>query len=78
MANTWNTGFISRNNPDETAKNFFQLNAEAKVPRKRTVTWNIVPWYIGDSRNIRAVKRTDLEQGLDFKYCVSLVSAVEL
>ena len=32
------SGFISRNNPDETAKNFFELNAEAKVPRKRTVT----------------------------------------
>src|SRR6266581_3517335 len=41
------SGFISRNNPDESAKNFFELNAEAKIPRKRTVTWNIVPWYIG-------------------------------
>ena len=35
------TGFVSRNNPDNTAKNFFELNAEAKIPRKRTVTWNI-------------------------------------
>ena len=26
------SGFISRNNPDETAKNFFELNAEAKFP----------------------------------------------
>src|SRR6266436_8404834 len=24
------SGFVSRNNPDESAKNFFQLNAEAK------------------------------------------------
>ncbi len=57
------SGFVSRNNPDETAKNFFQLNAEAKIPRKRTVTWNVVPWYIGNSEGIRAAKRTDLEQG---------------
>ena len=41
------SGFVSRNNPDESAKNFFQLNGEAKIPRKRTVTWNVVPWYIG-------------------------------
>jgi len=58
------SGFISRNNPDETAKNFFELNAEAKIPRKRTVTWNVVPWYIGNSKTIRAAKRTDLEQGV--------------
>jgi hypothetical protein len=44
------SGFISRNNPDETAKNFFQLNAEAKIPRKRTITWNVVPWYIASSQ----------------------------
>src|SRR6266699_3855017 len=25
------SGFISRNNPDESAKNFFELNAEAKI-----------------------------------------------
>src|SRR6266700_7734696 len=56
-------GFISRNNPDESAKNFFELNAEAKIPRKRTVTWNVVPWYIGDGKSIRAAKRTALEQG---------------
>jgi uracil-DNA glycosylase len=58
------SGFISRNNSDETAKNFFELNAAAKIPRKRTVTWNVVPWYIGNSKAIRAAKRTDLEQGV--------------
>jgi hypothetical protein len=37
--------FISRNNNDETAKNFFKLNTDANLPRMRTVSWNIVPWY---------------------------------
>src|SRR5439155_21756547 len=58
------SGFISRNNPDETAKNFFELNAEAKVLRKRTVTWNIVPWYIGDGKHVRSANRADLRAGI--------------
>ena len=58
------SGFISRNNPDETAKNFFELNAEAKVPRKRPVRWNIVPWYIGDGKHVRSANRADLRAGI--------------
>ena len=58
------SGFISRNNPDETAKNFFDLNRAAGIPRVRTVTWNIVPWYIGTGTRIRAAARSDIEAGL--------------
>jgi hypothetical protein len=36
------SGFISRDNPDETAKNFFQLNQQSGISRKRTITWNIL------------------------------------
>jgi uracil-DNA glycosylase len=55
------SGFVSRNNPDETAKNFFQLNEEACLPRRRTVTWNVVPWYVGSGTKIRAVTDTDIK-----------------
>ena len=58
------SGFVSRNNPDETAKNFFELNIEAGIDRKRTVIWNAVPWYIGDGRKIRAATPKDLADGL--------------
>jgi uracil-DNA glycosylase len=58
------SGFISRNNPDETAKNFFELNAEAGIGRSKTVTWNIVPWYIGNETRIRAASSNDIAQGL--------------
>jgi hypothetical protein len=58
------SGFISRNNPDESAKNFFELNRDAEIPRKRTVTWNIVPWYIGTGRRIRAAAKTDTDAGI--------------
>ena len=46
------SGFVSRNNPDETAKNFFELNHEAGLSRSRTITWNVVPSYVGDESRI--------------------------
>src|SRR5207249_10123721 len=58
------SGFISRNNPDETAKNFFQLNEQARIPRNRTITWNIVPWYLGSGSRIRPANSRDIEDGL--------------
>jgi uracil-DNA glycosylase len=58
------SGFISRNNPDETAKNLFELNVEADIPRKLTVCWNVVPWYIGSGKKIRAATSTDIRDGL--------------
>jgi uracil-DNA glycosylase len=58
------SGFISRNNPDETAKNMFELNAAAGLHRKKTILWNAVPWYIGSGTRIRAATPADLEAGL--------------
>ena len=58
--------FLSRNNPDETARNFFQLNQEAGLPRKETISWNIVPWYIGSGTRIRGATRKDVQEGLPY------------
>jgi len=58
------SGFISRNNPDESAKNFFQLNQQSGISRKRTITWNIVPWYIGSGSRIRPANPDDIGVGL--------------
>lgn len=58
------SGFISRNNPDETAKNMFEICQEAGLDRKSTVLWNAVPWYIGTGSKIRAATPADLEAGL--------------
>jgi uracil-DNA glycosylase len=58
------SGFISRNNPDETAKNFYELTQAAGLERKSTVVWNVVPWYIGSGQRIRAATTTDLQAGL--------------
>jgi uracil-DNA glycosylase len=60
------SGFVSRNNPDETAKNFFCINALVGLRRKMTVTWNVVPWYLGDGRRIRRANPRDIEDGKPF------------
>jgi uracil-DNA glycosylase len=58
------SAFISRNNPDESAKNFFELNVSAEIARQRTVTWNVVPWYIGTGVKIRAATQADIDAGI--------------
>ena len=57
------SGFISRDNPDESAKNWLEVNTEAGVPRGRTVICNIVPWYVGSGGRIRAAGSTDIKEG---------------
>ena len=64
--NAVKSGFISRNNPDESAKNFFEFNAEAGIPRKETIIWNIVPYYIGSGGKIRAANIHDIKTGLPY------------
>jgi uracil-DNA glycosylase len=58
--------FISRNNPDQTAKNMDSLLKEAGIARGDCLLWNIVPWYIGDGRRIRAVQKRDLAAAIPF------------
>lgn len=60
------SGFISRNNPDETAKNFFHISEESGFNRKEMVIWNIVPWYIGSKNEVRAAQRKDIMAGLPY------------
>ncbi len=67
-AKTKNSGFISRNNNDETAKNFIEINVLAGIPREKTIAWNIVPWYIGTNKKIRTAKNSDIKVGLLYLY----------
>lgn len=62
-ANAVKSGFISRNNNDQSAKNFHEISSEASIPRTRTVTWNIVPWYIGSGTKIRPANGGDIASG---------------
>lgn len=73
------SGFISRNNPDETAKNFFELNHEAGLPRKLTISWNVVPWYIGTGTKIRPANERDIDGGKKYLFdFLSLLPNLEI
>ena len=59
------SGFISRNNPDASAKNVFELNQEAGIDRNRSVLLNVVPWYIGSECKIRPASADDVKDGME-------------
>jgi len=57
------SGFVSPDNDDQTAQNMWHLLREAGIDRARdVVTWNVVPWYLGDGRKIRATRSSDLDE----------------
>lgn len=58
------SAFISRNNADPSARNICGFLQNADISRRDTLLWNIVPWYVGDGKRIRAVNREDIEQSL--------------
>ncbi len=41
------SGFISRNNDDPSAEATFRFMQQAGIPRKETLTWNVIPWWNG-------------------------------
>jgi hypothetical protein len=55
------SGFISRNNDDSTAEATFQFMEIAKIPRRATAIWNVVPWWNGT----RKITRQELIAGTE-------------
>lgn len=43
------SGYISRENPDPSARNFTKVHDDADFRREDTISWNIVPWYSEDA-----------------------------
>lgn len=41
------SGFISRDNDDPTAEATFGFMIQANLPRRRTITWNVIPGWNG-------------------------------
>jgi len=60
------SGFISRNNPDSSAKTMNELLSEAGIHRHKTLLWNIVPWYVGNGKQIRPVNQRDKRRAMPF------------
>lgn len=53
------SGFISRDNDDATAEACLDFMEQARIPRKVTVIWNVVPWWNGT----RKVTATEVRDG---------------
>lgn len=70
------TGQISFENPDPSAKNFGAQLVEAGITRDEIAIWNIVPWYIGNETgtSIRAATGADVRAGSE--YLVPLVKSM--
>ena len=70
------TGQVSFENPDPSARNFRKQLHEAGITREEIAIWNVVPWYIGDGAgtSIRAVTSSDVRAGIE--YLTPLVSAM--
>jgi uracil-DNA glycosylase len=58
------SGFISADNNDDTAANFFRMRDEAGLARDRLVAWNVVPWYQPDGERTANATRQDVESAL--------------
>jgi uracil-DNA glycosylase len=58
------SGFISADNDDDTAANFFRLREQASLPRDRLVAWNVVPWYQPDGERTANATRQDVASAL--------------
>ena len=54
------SGFISRDNDDQTAEAIFNFMRQAGLPRRQTILWNVIPWWNGT----RAVTRSELNDGV--------------
>lgn len=74
------TGYISFENPDPTARNLRDQLTAAGIIRAEIALWNIVPWYIGkaDVTSIRAATSADISDGIMYlKPLISLMPALK-
>ncbi len=73
------SGFVSMNNPDESAKTTIGIVREAGLDRKDLAYWNIVPWYVGSGTKIRPVEKADLKEATGYlAELLSLMTKLEV
>lgn len=56
------SGFVSRDNPDNTAQNIWELSRDAGLDRRDCILWNVCPWYVGSETKIRAVRASEVKE----------------
>ncbi|MGR2721932.1 uracil-DNA glycosylase [Chromobacterium sp. W521] len=56
------SGFISRDNDDPTAQALFYFMNQAEIARKKTILWNIIPFWNGTIRVTSEELRVGVEE----------------
>jgi hypothetical protein len=59
------SGFISRDNDDPTAEHTFNFMKKAKLPRNRTIIWNVIPGWNRTRRITAAEHRAGVDSLVD-------------
>lgn len=57
------SNFVSRNNPDPTARNTFQALQSSGLPRSVTALWNVVPWNVSSVKANSRPNRAEILKG---------------
>jgi len=70
------SGQISFDNEDPSARNFRNQLDKAGIAREEIALWNVVPWYIGNETgtSIRGANGDDVYTGID--YLIPLISVM--
>lgn len=73
------SGFISQNNPDPTANNFFRLREEAGIRRSSLAIWNVIPEYRGATSNESKLTTKDIiVGGRRLREVIALMPSLEM
>jgi hypothetical protein len=59
------SGFVSRDNPDETASNVWTMSRSVGLDRTECLLWNACPWYVGTGTKIRAVRVSEVREATE-------------
>jgi hypothetical protein len=51
------SGFVSRDNDDETAEAIAHFMRKADIPRREVVIWNVIPWWNGTRKIVASERR---------------------
>lgn len=60
------TNFVSRDNPDDTARNTFNVLRDHGIAREDTVLWNVVPWNISTEDKNKNPRTAETRKGIPY------------
>lgn len=72
------SGFISRNNDDATAAATYKFMSDANIPRRSTITWNVIPGWNGTIKVTPAELRSGVQAVMDLLKILPNVNTVVL